>query len=155
MRRDITVGDFMYRKQLVVEREWERIDENLAAATTSSASAAAARFLSPHEIAVGERRSCAGDDHPHRHRLVARTGRRASRSTTTRVCDSDTILSIDRIPRSLAVVGAGVIGCEYASIFAALGVEVHLIDGRTALLPLHRPRDRPTCSSARCRTASA
>src|SRR5205085_2998799 len=51
------------------------------------------------------------------------------------VLDSDTILQIDRIPRTLAVVGAGVIGCEYASIFAALGVEVHLIDGRTSLLP--------------------
>jgi NAD(P) transhydrogenase len=51
------------------------------------------------------------------------------------ICDSDTILGIDRIPDTMAVVGAGIIGCEYASIFAALGVEVHLIDGRTSLLP--------------------
>ncbi|HKR66732.1 MAG TPA: FAD-dependent oxidoreductase, partial [Thermoanaerobaculia bacterium] len=51
------------------------------------------------------------------------------------VLDSDTILRIEQIPRSLAVVGAGVIGCEYTSIFAALGVDVHLIDGRTSLLP--------------------
>ncbi|HMC23540.1 MAG TPA: FAD-dependent oxidoreductase, partial [Thermoanaerobaculia bacterium] len=40
----------------------------------------------------------------------------------------------------LAVVGAGVIGCEYASIFAALGVEVHLIDARSSLLP-HMDRE--------------
>ncbi|HWS73286.1 MAG TPA: FAD-dependent oxidoreductase, partial [Thermoanaerobaculia bacterium] len=53
----------------------------------------------------------------------------------TAICDSDTILQIDRIPATLAVVGAGVIGCEYASIFAALGIEVHLVDGRTSLLP--------------------
>jgi NAD(P) transhydrogenase len=51
------------------------------------------------------------------------------------IYDSDTILSLDRLPRSLAVVGAGVIGSEYACIFAALGVEVHLIDGRDTLLP--------------------
>lgn len=47
---------------------------------------------------------------------------------------SDTILSMDRLPRSLAVIGAGVIGTEYASVFQALGVDVHLIDGRTRVL---------------------
>ncbi|MFI5300866.1 MAG: Si-specific NAD(P)(+) transhydrogenase, partial [Polyangiales bacterium] len=49
--------------------------------------------------------------------------------------DSDTILSIDRLPASLVVLGAGVIGCEYACMFAELGVKVTLIDGRDALLP--------------------
>ena len=48
--------------------------------------------------------------------------------------DSDQILRLSHIPRSLAVVGAGVIGCEYASIFAALGVRVSLIDSHTGLL---------------------
>ncbi len=51
------------------------------------------------------------------------------------VHDSDEILKISELPTSLAVVGAGVIGAEYASTFAALGVEVHLIDGRDTLLP--------------------
>jgi len=51
------------------------------------------------------------------------------------VYDSDTILNLDRLPGTLAVVGAGVIGSEYACIFAALGVKVHLIDGRDTLLP--------------------
>jgi NAD(P) transhydrogenase len=41
---------------------------------------------------------------------------------------------MSRLPRSLAVVGAGVIGCEYATIFAALGIRVTLIDGRDRLL---------------------
>ena len=48
--------------------------------------------------------------------------------------DSDRILDLDRIPRSLAVVGGGVIGCEYASIFAALGTRVTLVEGRDRLL---------------------
>ncbi len=52
-----------------------------------------------------------------------------------RVHDSNEILEITELPVSLAVVGAGVIGAEYAGTFAALGVEVHLIDGRDTLLP--------------------
>jgi NAD(P) transhydrogenase len=51
------------------------------------------------------------------------------------VHDADGILRIDRLPRSLAVVGGGVVGCEYACMFAALGVQVHLVDGRPGLLP--------------------
>jgi NAD(P) transhydrogenase len=51
------------------------------------------------------------------------------------VHDSNDILGIDHLPASLAVLGGGVIGCEYASMFAALGVDVHLVEGRPALLP--------------------
>ena len=51
------------------------------------------------------------------------------------VHDSDTILEIDRLPASLAVLGGGVIGCEYASMFAALGTDVHLIERSAPLLP--------------------
>src|SRR5207249_10712480 len=51
------------------------------------------------------------------------------------VFTSDDVLKLDRLPRTLSVVGAGVIGCEYASIFAALGVRVTLIDKRSRLLP--------------------
>jgi NAD(P) transhydrogenase len=53
----------------------------------------------------------------------------------THIFTSDDVLQLDRLPRTLAVVGAGVIGCEYASIFAALGVRVTLIDKRDRLLP--------------------
>lgn len=48
--------------------------------------------------------------------------------------DSDRVLDLDRIPTSLAVVGGGVIGCEYACIFAALGTRVTVIEGRDRLL---------------------
>ncbi|HEY7667528.1 MAG TPA: Si-specific NAD(P)(+) transhydrogenase [Actinomycetota bacterium] len=51
------------------------------------------------------------------------------------VHDADGILRIDRLPTSMALIGGGVIGCEYACMFAALGVEVHLIDPRPGLLP--------------------
>jgi NAD(P) transhydrogenase len=50
------------------------------------------------------------------------------------VHDSDTILDIDHIPASIVIVGAGVIGCEYATIFAALGTKVTLINGHAEFL---------------------
>ena len=48
--------------------------------------------------------------------------------------DSDEVLDIERIPSSLLILGAGVIGCEYACMFAALGVKVTLVDARETLL---------------------
>lgn len=52
----------------------------------------------------------------------------------SRVYDSDSILEMQHTPRKLIIYGAGVIGCEYASIFAGLGVKVDLINSRDRLL---------------------
>jgi NAD(P) transhydrogenase len=49
--------------------------------------------------------------------------------------DSESILELDRVPRRLVVVGGGPVGCEYASLYAALGVEVVLVDAGGRLLP--------------------
>jgi NAD(P) transhydrogenase len=51
-----------------------------------------------------------------------------------RILDSDTVLRLDQSPNSITVYGAGVIGCEYASIFRGLDVKVNLIDTRDRLL---------------------
>ena len=141
IKSDISVGDFLYRKDIVVEREWERIDANLARHKVDRFSGTG-RFLSPHRIEVsnstgaleieGEIILIATGSAPHRPADVP--------FDDETVCDSDTILLMKQIPRTLAVVGAGVIGCEYAAMFAALGVEVHLVDGRTSLLP-HMDRE--------------
>lgn len=132
VRRDITIADFMHRKQVVVEREWERIDGNLKRHAVERFRGTA-RFLSPHEIEAGGR-VLRGEI------ILIATGSAPFRPPDVpfdddTILDSDTILRLDRIPDSLAVVGAGVIGCEYASMFAALGVEVHLINNRRYLLP--------------------
>src|SRR3989454_12151443 len=50
------------------------------------------------------------------------------------ICDSDSILSTEVIPKSMIVMGGGVIGCEYASMFAAYGIKVTLFDIRNDLL---------------------
>jgi NAD(P) transhydrogenase len=51
------------------------------------------------------------------------------------VHDSESILDLDRMPRRLVVVGGGPVGCEYASLYAALGHEVTLVDAAERLLP--------------------
>ncbi|ACR13070.1 soluble pyridine nucleotide transhydrogenase [Teredinibacter turnerae T7901] len=71
--------------------------------------------------------------------ILIATGSRPYRPTDIdfdhpRVYDSDTILEMKHTPRTLIVFGAGVIGCEYASIFSGLGLKVDLINGRERLL---------------------
>jgi NAD(P) transhydrogenase len=134
--KGITVDDFMYRKQLVVEKEWSRIEQNLRRHRVDRYQGNA-RFVSPTRIAVT---TAAGEQLLDGEIILVATGSSPYRPSHVpfddeAICDSDTILQTKTIPASLAVVGAGVIGCEYASIFAALGVEVHLVDGRTTLLP--------------------
>lgn len=51
-----------------------------------------------------------------------------------RILDSTSILKIPRLPPSLIIIGGGVIACEFASIFAALGSEVTLVDSHSQLL---------------------
>jgi NAD(P) transhydrogenase len=53
----------------------------------------------------------------------------------THIFTSDDILELEKLPKSLTVIGAGVIGIEYATIFATLGVRVTIVDKRTRLLP--------------------
>src|SRR5207247_6584784 len=55
------------------------------------------------------------------------------------VHDADGILHLDHLPRSLVVIGGGVIGCEYACMFAALGVQVTLVEKRPRLLDYFDP----------------
>ncbi|HBY62585.1 MAG TPA: Si-specific NAD(P)(+) transhydrogenase [Solibacterales bacterium] len=72
--------------------------------------------------------------------IVIATGTEATRDPhipfdSQHIMISDDVLSLEHLPKTMTVVGAGVIGCEYASMFAALGVRVTLIDKRPRLLP--------------------
>src|SRR5262249_13541375 len=51
------------------------------------------------------------------------------------VFDSDTILDIQAMPKSICIIGGGVIGCEDATIFAPMGIRVVLLDNRDTILP--------------------
>jgi len=136
MKPNVTIADFMHRKQVVVEREWRRIDDNLRRHQIDLFEGTA-RFESPHHVAVN---TAIGRQVLEGNVILIATGSSPVRPPNVpfddeQVCDSDEILLIKDIPKTMVVVGAGIIGCEYASIFAALGVDVHLVDGRTTLLP--------------------
>lgn len=135
---EVTVAELMYRERLVVQRELELVNASLARYAVDVIHGHA-RFEDPHTVAVF------GRDGMARLRLrgevmVIATGTRPNRPSDVpfdgeRIFDSDTILALPRVPRSMIVLGAGVIGVEYASIFAALGLEVTLVDTRRELLP--------------------
>ena len=137
LREGLTVQGFMHRKDAVVSAERLKIASNLAAHKIELI-AGAAQFEGPHTVvavdAHGKTRSLHGEV------ILIATGSTPHRPPEIpfddkTIFDSDSILRMDRIPKSMTVVGGGVIGCEYASIFTAMGVQVTLVDSRERLLP--------------------
>jgi len=132
----LAVAKLIARKDAVRELETARIIENLRAHGVEQIRGQA-RFLDAATVEVvadGSARELSAEAF-----LIA-TGTHPFRPShipfdDPDVHDSNDILGIDRLPTSLAVLGGGVIGCEYASMFAALGVEVHLVESRPSLLP--------------------
>jgi len=135
---DLTVADFMQRERVVVKRELELIGDSLGRYAVDVIEGHA-RFAGPNAVAVrpsdgSELRTLTADY------FVIATGSRPNRPDDVpfdgeTVFDSETILQLPRIPKTMTVLGAGVVGIEYASIFAALGIAVTLVDTRDRLLP--------------------
>jgi len=132
LKENLTVHDFMHHEREVVEMERRRILKNLELHKIEYIQGQAS-FDDAHTVVIG-RRKLTGQI------ILISTGSKPNRPAEisfddVHTFDSDTFLQMDRIPKSLAVIGGGVIGCEYASIFMALGVRVTLVDGRDRLLP--------------------
>ncbi len=92
-----------------------------------------ARFVDPHTVEIED-----GTQYHADHFVIA-VGSRPFRPPNVdfnhpRIYDSDTILEMTDRPQSLTVYGAGVIGCEYASMFRNLGIKVNLVNTRAKLL---------------------
>lgn len=95
-----------------------------------------AQFLDKHTIAVNDGKKTSKLKAQH---FIIATGSRPYRPEFVdfnhkRVFDSDTILNLDYTPTKVTIIGAGVIGCEYASIFGGLGINVELINPAESLL---------------------
>lgn len=137
VKQNITMSDLLYRTDHVIQHELDIVRHQLQRNRVELLSAEAS-FLDAHTI-----RLKSVDQHGWRDvtaaNTVIATGTSATRSAHIpfdgkRILVSDDLLQLDHLPRTLAVVGAGVIGLEYASIFAALGVRVTVIDKRRRLL---------------------
>jgi NAD(P) transhydrogenase len=130
-----TLEGLMSRKATIVASESQRIRDNLARHGVTCLQGVAS-FVDAHTVEI------AGKDGPRRVKggaILIATGSRPARHPDIdfeddRIHDSNEILHIQRLPASLAILGAGVIGCEYACMFAALGVKVTLVDARDTLL---------------------
>jgi NAD(P) transhydrogenase len=132
LRREATLADFMRHQGNVTARERGRREEQMRTCNVETFQGAAS-FVDPKTVRVAPDTLLRGE------RILVATGSSPLRPVEfpfehPRVHDSDEILEIGVLPKTLAVVGAGVIGAEYAGTFNALGVEVHLIDGRDSLL---------------------
>ena len=135
VKDEITVADLLSRTQSVIQREIDVIRDQLSRNHVRLLTGMA-RFVDPHTLAVtrgSDESRCTADA------IVIAVGTRPARPDSVQfdgrmVLDSDAILQIDRIPKALVVVGAGVIGIEYASMFAALGTRVTVVEARPSLL---------------------
>ena len=136
LKHQATVRDFLHREKIVTASERERITENLRRHGVTVLHGEAS-FVDADSIAI--RGVSAPEERLSASVFLVATGSSPYHPPQFpfddhRVYDSDTILELAEIPPSLAVIGGGVIGCEYACLFAALGVKVTLVDGKDTLL---------------------
>jgi NAD(P) transhydrogenase len=154
VKQDISAGDLVERLRKTLDHEVEVLQHQFMRNTVRSARAAA-RFIDRNRVSLetetGEHSEATFDN------ALISVGTRPHRPDNVpfdkkRIFDSDEMLELDRLPRSLTVIGAGVIGVEYATIFSALDVPVTLVEPRPTILDfidkeivddfIHQMRDR-------------
>jgi len=135
LEHDVSIQDFFYRKNKVVSVQSSEIRKNLMYNHVDIYHGLG-RFVDQHTIeVVGQDRVTINGKY-----ILIATGSYPVHPAgipfnRKNIHDSDSILTIDFIPRSIVIVGAGVIGCEYATIFATMGSQVTLINGHGDILP--------------------
>jgi NAD(P) transhydrogenase len=132
--RTAGLHDFMFRKELVTKDVGEAIKHNLSKHKVSVFTGDA-EFVDDHRIKI---KGSSGET-IYGHNIIIATGSFPYHPDNIpfdrdRIHDSDSILEINRFPRSLCVLGAGVIGCEYATIFAAMGVKTFIVNDHDKIL---------------------
>jgi NAD(P) transhydrogenase len=137
LRHDATIPDLMYHEERVKKAEEDRVGDVIHDRAIDLYHGQA-RFVDPHTVLV--KHESGSESTISAEKLLIATGSSPVHPSRfnfddPRILDSDTILRIENLPKRLAVIGAGVIGSEYACTFAALGREVHMIDKRQELLP--------------------
>ncbi|HKV66986.1 MAG TPA: Si-specific NAD(P)(+) transhydrogenase [Gaiellales bacterium] len=136
VKDEITIDDLIWRTQQVMAREVDVIRNQLARNHVQVLTGQG-RLADEHRVEVSDLRGSVRTVEADR--IVIATGTTPARPPDVEfdeatILDSDGILQMSRIPSTLVVVGAGVIGIEYASIFAALGTRVTVVERRERLL---------------------
>lgn len=135
LKESITMQDLVFRADMVMGHEIEVIKAQLRR-NRVTVYEGNGRFLDAHTMEVSSDEGYTllrGDN------FILACGTRPAHSAEIpidgkRIFDSDQVHELEELPRELIVVGAGIIGLEYASMFAALGVKVTLLDQRPTLL---------------------
>ncbi len=135
VKQEITIDDLIFRAQHVISREIEIIRNQMARNHVTMLVGEAA-FVDPHRVRIHGSHETA--EHTADFIVVA-VGTVPARPghipfDDAAVIDTDGLLALKRIPKSITIIGGGVIGTEYASILAALGIHVTLIERRPRLL---------------------
>jgi len=136
VKDEITIADLTARTTHVVTRENDVVRSQLTRNRVAIIPGTG-RFTAPNEVEVddggGRIRKVSADN------VVIATGTTPARPASVAfdektIIDSDGIIHLERVPRSMVVAGAGVIGIEYASMFAALGTKVTVVERRDRML---------------------
>jgi NAD(P) transhydrogenase len=135
VKTDIKMSDLTFRCNRVMQAEIETIKHQLQRNHVDTLYGHA-RFIGPHTVEIS---SHAGAVRKTAEKFVIAVGARPYRPPQVEfngstIFDSDDVLHIKDLPREMTVVGGGVIGTEYGSMFAALGVSVTIVDQRKRLL---------------------
>ncbi len=136
VKADITVADLMQRLHTTIKQQIEIIQHQLTRNGVMLVTGAAS-FVDPHTLRVVNR--AGHEELYHADHIVIATGTVPHRPAEipfddVTIIDSDGILGIRAVPRTMTVIGAGVIGVEYATIFSALDTKITLIDSRNTIL---------------------
>ncbi|MBI5096698.1 MAG: Si-specific NAD(P)(+) transhydrogenase [Nitrospirae bacterium] len=134
--REVTLQELMSRKMDVIKRQMEVIIDQFSRNNIGIIYGEAS-FIEEHSLAI---KGATGSEEFSGDVIIIATGTRPLRPKEVpfdegHIYDTDTILKLNNIPAFLTVIGGGVIGCEYACIFASLGVKVTLVEKKSRLLP--------------------
>ena len=137
VKKDISMADLLVRTDNVVAHELD-VNRHQLLRNRVELLQAEASFVDPHRLRLAGLDG-RGDWEVTADRIVIAVGTTTTRDSDVefdgqRIFTSDEILTLKQLPRSLVVIGTGVIGLEYATVFAALGVRVTVVDRRPRLL---------------------
>ncbi len=137
VKKDITMADLLVRTDNVIANELD-VNRHQLQRNRVDLLQAEGTFVDPHTV-----RLSGLDGHGHwdvtADKIIIAVGTQTTKDSHVefdgqKIFTSDDILDLKEIPRSIVIIGAGVIGLEYGTIFAALGVRVTVIDKRPRLL---------------------